>query len=121
MNVEVKQKVESLEPSEAELRRPPRPQDPTLKPERVQEWLQAFPVWRLLPSGDALVRERDFPSGVVAASYAAFVAAFAHREGLMVFLECTAGKLSITLRSHDRQGVPGGVTEKVLEFAQALG
>lgn len=121
MDMEVNPPLQSLELSEAELRRPPRPPDPTLKPERIEEWLQAFPVWKLLPSGDALERTRDFPSGSVAASYAAFVAAYAHREGVMVFLECTGGKLSITLRSHECQGVPGGVTEKVLNFAQALG
>src|SRR4051812_28883228 len=116
MSMDMEQNVESLEMAEVELRRPPRPPEGELKPERVQELLKAFPAWRLLPSGDALGRKWDFPTGFVAASYAAFVAGFAHRVGVRVFLECTGGQLSITLRGADRNG---GLTEQVLDFVQA--
>jgi hypothetical protein len=120
MSMDMEQKVESLDLAEVELRRPPRPPmvEDKLKPERVQELLKAFPAWRLLPGGDALGRKWDFPVGFVAASYAAFVASFADRQGVRVSLECTGGQLSITLRGPDRNG---GLTEKVLDFVQALG
>jgi hypothetical protein len=121
MSMDMEQKVESLDLAEVELRRPPRPPlegVDKLKPERVQELLKAYPAWRLLPDGDALGRRWDFPAGFVAASYAAFVAGFAHRQGVRVSLECTGGQLSITLRGPDRNG---GLTEKVLDFVQALG
>ncbi|MEA2602583.1 MAG: Pterin 4 alpha carbinolamine dehydratase [Acidobacteriota bacterium] len=121
MSMNMKQTVESLGPGEVDLRRPPKPPDTNLKPERVQELLQAFPAWRLMPGGNALGRTWEFPAGFVAAGYAAFVAGFAHREGLTVFLECTGGTLSITLRSSNRPGVQGGLTEQVLGFVQALG
>lgn len=37
-----------------------------LKPERVQEWLQAWPDWRLRENGKSLHRAKEFPSRQVA-------------------------------------------------------
>src|SRR6478735_4351549 len=70
-----------------ELRRVPRPSggsedlvlgwpmEDELKPERVQEWLMAWPAWELAEKGMTIQRARVFPAAEMAAHYGDFVTA----------------------------------------------
>src|SRR5882757_7588967 len=52
-----------------------------LKPERVQEWLQARPAWRLHANGRTLHRAKELPTRKVAERYGTFVVALAAALG----------------------------------------
>src|SRR5579872_142530 len=78
------------EPSEMALALGP---DPFLKPERVQEFLTAWPDWTLGMGERALLRSRIFPNPAVASSYGAFVTRFAAARGLPVSIDVQGGTL----------------------------
>jgi pterin-4a-carbinolamine dehydratase len=114
-----------------ELRRVPRPGgsgDPAaegggmfLKPERVQEWLQAQPEWRLHADGKSLHRVRAFPSMKVATRYGAFVTALAEALGQPMRVSLADGKVDLSLYScHEGESL-NPLTENVLTLAAHLG
>jgi hypothetical protein len=92
-----------------------------LKPERVQEFLAAWPDWTLGMAGRAVLRTRVFPNPTVASSYGAFVTRFATAHGLPVSIDVQSGKVQIALFSprNDEGFTP--LTEVVLQLAAALG
>jgi pterin-4a-carbinolamine dehydratase len=89
-----------------------------LKAERVQEKLRSMPEWKLLPSGKALSRVRDFADSHTAGLYAGFVNEFAERQRQPLAVKLTGLRVSITLLPRPRRS---GVTERMLHFAVALG
>jgi hypothetical protein len=92
-----------------------------LKPERVQEFLAAWPDWSLGMGDRALLRTRVFPNPAVASSYGAFVTRFATAHGLPVSIDVDSGKVQIALFSpRDGEGLQP-LTEVVLQLAEALG
>jgi hypothetical protein len=106
------------EPSEMALALGP---DPFLKPERVQEFLAAWPDWSLGMGERALLRTRVFPNPAVASSYGAFVTRFATARGLPVSIDVQGGTLQIALFSRrDDEGFQP-LTEAVLQLAETLG
>lgn len=112
------QETKGGEPSEMVLALGP---DPFLKPERVQEFLAAWPEWALGLEGRSLLRARVFPNPAVASSYGAFVTRFATSRGLPVSIDVQGGKLQIALYSpRDEEGFRP-LTEAVLQLAEALG
>ena len=114
-----------------ELCRVPRPggsEEPTalgdhrfLKPERVQEWLQASPAWRLHANGKSLHRVKAFPSNQVAMRYGTFVAALAGALGQPMRLSLADGNVDLALYSCRERGRFNPLTESVLEVATQLG
>ncbi len=92
-----------------------------LKPERVQEFLDAWPDWTLGMAGRAVLRTRVFPNPTVASSYGAFVTRFASAHGLPVSIDVQSGKVQIALFSprNDEGFTP--LTEAVLQLAESLG
>jgi pterin-4a-carbinolamine dehydratase len=92
-----------------------------LKPERVQEYLQTMPGWRLMPGDSAIGRVRDFANAEAATAWALFVAALAHRQDHAYTLERSGNRIAVTLYQAGRSGRPGGVTMAVLETGKALG
>jgi hypothetical protein len=110
--------TKSGEPSEMVLALGP---DPFLKPERVQEFLAAWPDWTLGLEGRSVLRTRTFPNPAVASSYGAFVTRFATAHGLPVSIDVQGGKLQIALFSpRDDEGFQP-LTEAVLQLAESLG
>jgi hypothetical protein len=106
------------EPSDMVLTMGP---DRFLKPERVQEFLAAWPDWTLGMGDRALLRTRVFPNPAVASSYGAFVTRFATARGLPVSIDVEGGKLQIALFSpRDDEGFQP-LTEAVLQLAESLG
>ena len=92
------------------------PYSERLKAERVQHRLKAMPGWRLIPDGKAVDRLRQFPNAQVAADFAGFLARFAASTGQPVGVELAGKHVTITVRARN-----AGLTEAVLDFAQALG
>jgi pterin-4a-carbinolamine dehydratase len=120
----------------SELKRPPHPQgdpaaialelipgvdDPELKPERVQEWLQARPDWQLDEKGRMIHRVRKFPNREVAAQYSSFVTGLAASLALSVKVKVSEGQVALSLYSGRRGGRCNPLTENVLGFADQLG
>jgi hypothetical protein len=121
-----------------ELKRPPHPQEgsaaammplelipggdePELKPERVQEWLQARPDWRLDEKGRTLQRTRKFPTREVAAQYGGFVTGLAGALALPVKVDVCDRQVALWLYSGRHRGRCNPLTETVLGFADQLG
>lgn len=114
-----------------ELRRVPRPGGPGelaaqgdivfLKPERVQEWLQAWPDWRLHANGKSLHRAKEFPSRRVAERYGTFVTALAGALGQPLRVSFVDGKVDLSLYSFRDRGRFDPLTETVLTLATQLG
>jgi hypothetical protein len=92
-----------------------------LKPERIQEWLQAFPAWRLGPTGNTLHRAKAFPTAEVAAQYGAFAAGLAGALGLPVRVSLVDGQASLLLHAGRQRGRYAPLTEAVLAFAAQIG
>jgi hypothetical protein len=92
-----------------------------LKPERVQEFLDAWPDWTLGMAGRAVLRTRVFPNPTVASSYGAFVTRFASAHGLPVSIDVQSGKVQIALFSPRNDEGFQPLTEAVLQLAEALG
>jgi len=92
------------------------PYSERLKAERVQSRLKGMPGWRLAAGGKAVDRLRQFPNPRVAADFAGFLAQFASHTGQPVGVELAGQRLTITVRARG-----SGLTEAVLDFAQALG
>jgi hypothetical protein len=114
-----------------ELRRVPRPGGSGelaaegdvvfLKPERVQEWLQAWPDWRLHANGKSLHRTRELPSRRVAERYGTFVTALAGALGQPMRVSFVDGKVDLSLYSNRDRGRFDPLTETVLRLAAQLG
>jgi hypothetical protein len=92
-----------------------------LKPERVQEFLAAWPDWTLGMAGRAVLRTRVFPNPTVASSYGAFVTRFASAHGLPVSIDVQSGKVQIALFSPRNDEGFNPLTAAVLHLAAALG
>jgi hypothetical protein len=92
-----------------------------LKPERVQEWLEANPGWSLDSTGKTLLRVRSFPSAEVAAQYGAFVTALAGALGLPVRVSIADGQATLSLRAGREHRCSVPLTEAVLAFGAQLG
>lgn len=103
------------------LRRPPRTPPEYLKSERVQEELKAMPAWRELPTGKAIVRDFRLSSQRAAATYAAFVSAYAGDLGQPVHLHMNGRTLSVKLFSPYKNGRAVPLTMDVIDFAHSLG
>jgi pterin-4a-carbinolamine dehydratase len=92
-----------------------------LKPERVQETLQAMPGWKLDVSRKAIDRFYEFSDSKVALAFAAYVTELAGsvRQPISVFV--SGGRLGLTLHGQPRRGKKGGLTLAVMELAKRLG
>jgi pterin-4a-carbinolamine dehydratase len=89
-----------------------------LKSERVQEELKTMPGWRLLPSGMALHRAREFFLPGQAAKFAAYAGELAAGQYQRVQLQLAGTRVALTV--YGPKGV-GGVTAALLGFARQLG
>src|SRR5262245_191267 len=89
-----------------------------LKSERVQEMLQVMPAWRFLRKSEAIRRVFEFPSEVVAATFATHLVARAEEEGHKGHLSVAKTKVSVTLSGPGRNG---DLTEEIVAFAQSFG
>lgn len=105
----------------SKLRQPPRQFPEYLKSERVQEELQAMPTWRQLPTGKAIVRDFRLSSQRAAATYAAFVSAYAGDLGQPVHLYMNGRTLNVKLFSPYKNGRAVPLTMDVIDFARSLG
>jgi hypothetical protein len=92
-----------------------------LKPERVQEWLAAWPSWQLAGKGNMIQRSRMFPGSEMAAHYGDFVTALARSLALSVTVEITGREVLLSLYSGHRGGRLAPLTATVLDFATHLG
>ncbi|HEY0513342.1 MAG TPA: hypothetical protein VGH73_15640 [Thermoanaerobaculia bacterium] len=111
--------TKSNEDTLSTLRRVPRPQG--LKPERVQEWLQARPQWGLTRPGKSLRLLKAFPSSEVATHYSAYVTAFAESLSLPVAVSVSGGQVKVILHARCRASHLAPLTEGVLDFADQIG
>ncbi len=103
------------------LRRPPhRPQE-ELKPERVQEALQALPGWKLNLNRQSIERLHEFGDARVAMAYAAFVTYLTGADRQIVSVLVKGGHVGVSLHGYPRKGNKGGITKSVLEMAKLLG
>jgi pterin-4a-carbinolamine dehydratase len=111
------------DPSEVKvwLRRPPHQPEVELKPERVQEALQALPGWKLNLNRQSLERLHDFGDARVALAYAAFITQLVGADRQKVSVMVTGGHVGVSLHGYPRKGTRGGITESVLETAKQLG
>ena len=92
-----------------------------LKPERVQEMLQAMPNWKLDVNRKAIDRFHEFSDSKVALAFATYATelAGAVRQPISVFV--AGGRLGLTLHGQPRRGKKGGLTLAVMELAKRLG
>jgi pterin-4a-carbinolamine dehydratase len=92
-----------------------------LKPERVQEMLQAMPGWKLDTGRKALDRLQEFSDSKVALAFAAYATELAGsaRQPISVFV--SGGRMGLTLHGQPRRGKKGGLTLAVIELAKRLG
>jgi len=97
------------------------PMGDELKPERVQEWLAAWPSWQLAGRGMMIRRSRMFPVAEMAAHYGDFVTGLARTLALPVTVEITGREVLLSLCSGYRGGRLAPLTAAVLEFAAQLG
>lgn len=95
--------------------------DLELKPERVQEWLLARPVWSLGKTGKTLHRTKVLPTADAAAQYGAFVASLAGALSLPARVTVVDGKVSLVLFSGRTESRFKPLTQAVLDFADHLG
>jgi pterin-4a-carbinolamine dehydratase len=92
-----------------------------LKSERVQEMLEALPAWQLVPGGQAIDRAFQFPTPLVAGTFALYVTTFAAALGHTVNLDHANAGLVVTLAGAKKRGRRGDLTEAIVNFAQKLG
>jgi pterin-4a-carbinolamine dehydratase len=92
-----------------------------LKPERVQEALQAMPGWKLDLNRKAIDRLHEFPDAKVALAFAAFATELAGAGRQPISVLVSGGRVGLTLHGQPRRGKKGGLTEAVLELAKRLG
>jgi pterin-4a-carbinolamine dehydratase len=92
-----------------------------LKAERVQLRLKQMPGWALTLKGKAIDRARELLHEEDAVDYATLALRMASREGYPVRVQVTGKSILITLHDHPSQGVRGGITDKLLDFAARLG
>ncbi len=118
MSVEMIKKVEML----MELRDAlPGEGVSALKPERVQEWLLAWPDWLLGAAGRTLHRTKAFPTAEAAAQYGTYVASLAGALSLPVRVSVEDAKVDLVLFSGRKEGRHTPLTQAVLDFAAQLG
>lgn len=104
----------------ADLRRvPPLPDGHFLKPERVQEELQAMPGWRGVAHYRGIDHVRRFPTAEVAAAFTGYASAFAQETGQLCSVVQTGEHVTVTLTGRHPSGA-FGVTRAVLDFAKRL-
>jgi pterin-4a-carbinolamine dehydratase len=92
-----------------------------LKAERVQLRLKQMPGWGLALKGKAIDRAREFQHEEDAVDYATLALRMASRERYPVRVQIAGKSILVTLHDHPRQGVHGGITDKLLDFAASLG
>lgn len=92
-----------------------------LKPERVQEMLQAMPGWTLDMGRKTIDRLHEFSDSKVALAYAAFATELAGAERQPISILVSGGRVGLTLHGQPRRGKRGGLTLAVLELAKRLG
>ena len=103
------------------LRRPPHRLETELKPERVQEALQAMPAWQFNADRRTLGCLHDLGDARVALAYAAFVSEIAAADRQVISVLVSGNLVGVTLHGYPRKGKTGGITESVLELAKRLG
>jgi pterin-4a-carbinolamine dehydratase len=92
-----------------------------LKAERVQLRLKQMPGWGLALKGPAIDRVREFQHEEDAVDYATLALRMASRERYPVRVQIAGKSILLTLHDHPRQGVRGGITDKLMDFASSLG
>lgn len=92
-----------------------------LKPERIQEWLQAFPAWSQGPTGHTIHRVKAFPTAEVAAQFGAFITGLAGALGLPARVSIVDGQAHLLLHAGRQRGQYLPLTEAVLAFAAQIG
>jgi hypothetical protein len=113
--------IVNTETLSTKLRQPPRKPPEYLKSERVQEELKAMPQWRELPASRAITRDFRLSSQRAAATYAAFISAYAGDRGQPVHLHMNGRTLSVKLFSPYKNGRAVPLTMDVIDFARNLG
>ncbi len=103
------------------LRRPPHRPELELKPERVEEALQAMRAWKFNGDRRTIDCLHDFGDARVALSYAAFVSEIAAADRQVISVLVSGSLVGVTLHGYPRRGNMGGITESVLELAKRLG
>ena len=89
-----------------------------LKAERVQERLKRMPGWGLLQGGRGIDRVKNLETAECAADYAGFVLRQAARNQQVVRVELRGTRILLAVFVAARSG---GLTDKHLDFAAALG
>src|SRR3954466_4708623 len=89
-----------------------------LKPERVQEALQAMLGWKLDMSRKALDRLHEFSDSKVALAFATFATELAGAGGQPISVFVSGGRVGLTLHGQPRRGKKGGLTLAVMELAK---
>jgi pterin-4a-carbinolamine dehydratase len=92
-----------------------------LKPERVQELLNALPGWRLRQDGWGLENVRSFTSGKAARSFVGHVCKLAESRRQPVNVRLAGKQVSITLQGHPAKGCTGGINGAVFNLADKIG
>jgi hypothetical protein len=92
-----------------------------LKPERVQEWLQAWRAWSLGPTRKTIHRTREFLTADVAMQYGAYVTGLAGSLSLPVRVSIVDAKVVLVLFSGRICSRFTPLTQSVLDFAAHLG
>lgn len=98
------------------------PEKAHLKSERVQNRIQELQGWELTDEGAALRQLRKFVNPGDAEAWVSFVIQLAgsHRQPVTVGL--AGRKVEVTLAGHPARGfVKGGITNPVIDLAEALG
>jgi transcriptional regulator with XRE-family HTH domain len=94
---------------------------PGLKAERVQESLRAMPGWRLLPTGRAIERARQFKEPAHSEAFAVFVARLSLTERQPATIDLTESQVIVTLHAPAHPDCTGGLTQAALDLAAAIG
>jgi hypothetical protein len=89
-----------------------------LKSERVQERLKRMPGWGLLQGGRGIDRVKNLETAECAADYGGFVLRQAARNQQVVRVELRGPRVLLAVFAAARSG---GLTDKHLDFAAALG
>jgi hypothetical protein len=89
-----------------------------LKAERVQERLKQMPGWDLVQTGRGIDRVKNLGTAEGAADYAGFVLRQAARNEQVVRVELRGARVLLAVFAAGRSG---GLTDKHLDFAAALG
>lgn len=98
------------------------PEKAHLKSERVQNRIQELQGWELADEGNGLRQIRKFANPGDAEAWVGFVIQLAGSRRQPVTIGFAGRKVEVTLTGHPARGfVQGGITNPVIDLAEALG